>query len=81
VLQIAQFIVLFAAPLGLLLLTLLVVVRWLLQSRRRERREPHLEVIPGEAGKREAEAAGPISEERPPLRIVGNGRPGGRRRE
>ena len=80
-LHIVESIILFAGPIGLLLLTLLVVVRWLLQSRRRERREPHLEVIPGEAGKREAEATGPSSEERPPLRIVGNGRPGSRRRE
>jgi len=76
----AQFFVLFAGPIGLALLAAFVVLRWLIQSRRRREREaPQLAVIAGE-GKAEArEPAEPDQAERPSLRVVSHGRSGARR--
>jgi hypothetical protein len=76
----AQFFVLFAGPIGLALLAAFVVLRWLIQSRRRREREaPRLEVIEGEAKDEAREPAEPTHAERPSLRVVSHGRSGARR--
>lgn len=76
----AQFIVLFAGPIGLLLLAAFVIVRWVAVSRRRRVREaPQLEVVPGTGMQdprtqtRDTPAA-----ERPALHVVA---PGGKERQ
>jgi len=75
-----QFFVLFAGPIGLALLAAFVVLRWLIQSRRRREREaPRLEVIEGEAKHEAREPAEPTHAERPSLRVVSHGRSGARR--
>jgi len=76
----AQFFILFAGPIGLALLAAFVVLRWLIQSRRRREREaPHLEVITGEAKDEAEEPAEPAHAERPSLRVVSRGHSGTRR--
>lgn len=76
----AQFFVLFAGPIGLVLLGAFVVLRWLIQSRRRREHEaPHLEVIAGEGKDEAREPAEPALAARPSLRVVSRGHPGARR--
>ena len=69
---VAQFIVLFAGPIGLVLLAAFVIARWVIGSRRRRAREmPQLEVV---SGARAREARTPADDEpaaeRPALRVV-----------
>ena len=72
----AQFIVMFAGPIGVALLAAFVIARWVTGARRRRRREaPQLEVVPGaEAKDARAPAQDPPSAERPALRVVAQGR-------
>jgi len=78
--ELAQFFILFAGPIGLALLAAFVVLRWLIQSRRRREREaPHLAVIAGEAKDEAQEPAELAHAERPSLRVVSHGHSGARR--
>lgn len=75
----AQFFVLFAGPIGLVLLAAFVIVRWGIRSRRRREREaPRLAVIPGRANAEAEKPAEPAPGERPALHVVSHGRPGAR---
>jgi hypothetical protein len=68
---ILQFFVLFAGPIGVMLLLGFLVTRWGLRSLRRAPAAPHLEVIPGAAERADGTSGEPPSQEgRPPLRLV-----------
>jgi len=75
VVGLAQFIVMFAGPLGLALLAAFVIARWVTGSRRRREREaPQLEVVAGAAAQdTRAPAEDAPSAERPALHVVAPG--------
>jgi len=76
---IAQFCVLFAGPIGLVLLLGFLILRWARQSRRREPLAPRFEMIPGAAEPGDEEPGEtPPAAGRPPLRLVSRGLSGPR---